>query len=258
MKGLGPRAFAAAVVVIALLAVAIPVLGADPSPSSSAAASPEASPSLPPSAEPTATSSPGYSAAPSSLETPGASTNVATPGASTAVPSAAPVSPTPGDHPGKTQDDTLTGGAAAPSDEDGDDDHGKKDKTPEVDVTVTGTVNTLTDGKGRPTYSLVAGGQTWELSAGPPWFWGTDNPLGAYVGKSVTIVGTHHQGDTEIDVETVNGTAIRPDGKPPWAGGPWVVGPKHPGWKDWMANGKPGKGHGQDKQAPADTPVRPG
>ena len=35
-------------------------------------------------------------------------------------------------------------------------------------------------------------------------------------------------------------------GKPPWAGGPWVVGETHPGWKPWMADGKPGKGHGRE------------
>ena len=75
---------------------------------------------------------------------------------------------------------------------------------------------------------------------------GDKNPLGAYVGKAVTIAGTTRAGDAEVDVETVDGKALREPGKPPWAGGPWVVGPTHPGWKDWMANGKPGKGHGQE------------
>lgn len=122
----------------------------------------------------------------------------------------------------------------------------KKAKTPEIAVTVTGTVVQGTDGKGRPTFTLTAGGTTWELSAGPPWYWGANNPLAAYAGKSVTIAGSHHEGSTDLDVETVDGTAIRAAGKPPWAGGPWVVGSTHPGWKDWMADGKPGKGLGRE------------
>ena len=123
----------------------------------------------------------------------------------------------------------------------------KAARAPEVDVTVEGTVQQGTDGQGRPTFTLTAGGTTWELSAGPPWYWGDKNPLAAYVGKSVKIAGSHHEGETELDVATVDGTAIRAAGKPPWAGGPWVVGPAHPGWKDWMAEGKPGKGLGREK-----------
>jgi hypothetical protein len=61
----------------------------------------------------------------------------------------------------------------------------------------------------------------------------------------VTIAGDQ-EGDAEVDVDTVDGKAIRAPGKPPWAGGPWVVGPSHPGWKSWMADGKPGKGHGRE------------
>ena len=130
----------------------------------------------------------------------------------------------------------------------------KAEKAPEVAVTVTGTVKQGTDGKGRPTFTLTAGATTWELSAGPPWYWGDKNPLAAYVGKSVTVVGESGQGSTELDVDTVDGKAIRAAGKPPWAGGPWVVGPTHPGWKDWMAGGKPGKGQNKDKATPAATP----
>jgi hypothetical protein len=120
-------------------------------------------------------------------------------------------------------------------------------KTPEVAVTVEGTVQEGKDGHGRPSYSLTANGKTWELSAGPPWFWGdkNPNPLKAYVGKSVKIAGSTHEGSSEIDVETVNGNAIRATGKPPWAGGPWKVGATHPGWKPWMAGGKPGNGQGK-------------
>ena len=107
-------------------------------------------------------------------------------------------------------------------------------KTPEVDVTVEGTVQQGTDGQGRPSFTLTAGGTTWELSAGPPWYWGDKNPLAAYVGKSVKIAGSHHEGETELDVATVDGTAIRAAGKPPWAGGPGSSGRRTPagrtGW----------------------------
>jgi hypothetical protein len=117
-------------------------------------------------------------------------------------------------------------------------------KAPEIAVTVTGTVAQTTDGQGRPTFTLTDGATTWELSAGPTWYWGDKNPLAASVGKSVTVAGTHREGGTEISVDTVDGVAIRAPGKPPWAGGPWVVGPTHPGWKAWMADGKPGKSKG--------------
>lgn len=122
----------------------------------------------------------------------------------------------------------------------------KAEKAPEVDVTVTGKVTQGTDTDGNPTFTITAAGTTWRLSAGPPWFWGDKDPLAASVGKTVTVVGSHRDGDTELDVETVDGTAIRDKGKPPWAGGPWVVGPTHPGWKPWMADGKPGNGHGRE------------
>ncbi len=125
----------------------------------------------------------------------------------------------------------------------------KADKGPEIAKTMTGTVASSLDGKGRPTYTMVVGGVTWELSAGPKWFWGANNPLAAYVGKSVEVTGTYHAGETDLDVATVDGKAIRAAGKPPWAGGPKVVGSRHPGWKD----GKTGKDHapGQNKTKPA-------
>ncbi len=122
----------------------------------------------------------------------------------------------------------------------------KAAKEPEVATSVAGTVTAGTDADGRPSYSITANGKTWTLSAGPAWFWGDKNPLAAYVGKSVTVAGTTHANETELDVETVDGKAIRAPGKPPWAGGPWVVGPTHPGWKEWMSDGKPGHGHGRE------------
>jgi hypothetical protein len=120
----------------------------------------------------------------------------------------------------------------------------QKAKTPEVAVTVEGTVVQGKDDQGRPTFSITAAGKTWELSAGPPWYWGDNNPLKKYAGTSVKIAGSSQEGSSELDVETVDGTAIRAPGKPPGAGGPWAVGKTHPGWKPWMADGKPGKGNG--------------
>jgi cytoskeletal protein RodZ len=215
--------------VIAALAIAIPVMGADPPPSAGPSASADASSSAAPSSSADASSSAGPS-------------DSSTPAAETAKPTATPETVT-APRPDRTPDPV----------DDSDSKKGPKaDKAPEVPVTVTGTVNQATDGKGRPTFTLTAGTTTWELSAGPPWFWGDKNPLAAYVGKSVTVAGEAEQGGTELDVDTVDGKAIRAPGKPPWAGGPWAVGPTHPGWKSWMAGGKPGKG--QDKAAPTATP----
>ncbi len=89
---------------------------------------------------------------------------------------------------------------------------------------------------------MTVDGVTWELSAGPKWFWGNNHPLAAFVGKTVQVTGTYHAGETELDVATIDGKALRAAGKPPWAGGPKAVGNAHPGWN----NGKPGKGHGRD------------
>ncbi len=112
----------------------------------------------------------------------------------------------------------------------------KGPKTPEVPITLRGTVAMATDAKGRPTFSMVSGGTTYELGAGPPWFWGTNNPLAKFAGKTVTITGETHVGATDVDVLTVDGTAIRAAGKPPWAGGWKVVGEKHPGWSQAKAD----------------------
>jgi hypothetical protein len=122
----------------------------------------------------------------------------------------------------------------------------KPSKGPETALTIQGTVEQTADAKGRPTFTMTADGKTWELSAGPTWYWGDKNPLKAYVGRSVSVAGTYREGGTDLDVETVDGQALREPGKPPWAGGPWVVGATHPGWKDWMADGKPGKGLGRE------------
>jgi hypothetical protein len=222
--------------VIAALAVAIPVMGADPSPSTGASESvtPAASPSAAESDAPEVTSPEPAEASPDHAATSAEPEETAQAPSSESAPKVG--------NPPK--------GPKAP----------KAAKAPEVAVTVTGTVTRTTDGKGRPGFTITNGSTTWELSAGPPWYWGDKNPLAAYVGKSVTAAGTTEQGSSELDVETVDGTAIRAAGKPPWAGGPWVVGSTHPGWKPWMADGKPGKGHGaQEKSnAPGKPEASPG
>jgi len=118
----------------------------------------------------------------------------------------------------------------------------KTDKGPELTRTLTGTVASSEDAKGRAVFTMAVGGVTWELSAGPRWFWGANNPLAAFVGKTVEVAGTYHAGENELDVDTVDGNPLRTAGRPPWAGGPKAVGASHPGWKD----GKPGKGHGRE------------
>jgi hypothetical protein len=110
----------------------------------------------------------------------------------------------------------------------------KGSEAPEVQVTIRGQVGSTTDGQGRPSFTLQANGKTLRLSAGPPWFFGTKNPLMPFVGKTVTIVG--EQSGDEIDVTSVDGTALRAPGKPPWAGGWKVVGKDHPGWSQAKAD----------------------
>jgi hypothetical protein len=105
---------------------------------------------------------------------------------------------------------------------------------PEVTVTLKGTIVAATGAGGGVSYTLSVDGKTLRLSDGPPWFWGDKDPLEAYVGKTVTIVG-EQQAD-EVDVQSVDGTAIREPGKPPWAGGPNVVGKVHPGWSQAKAD----------------------
>ena len=103
-------------------------------------------------------------------------------------------------------------------------------------ITLHGTIVATIDGKGRPSFSLTSGATTYQLEAGPPWFWGANNPLAKYTGKTVTVTGETHTGSTDVDVLTVDGTVIREPGKPPWAGGWKVVGSAHPGWSQEKAD----------------------
>lgn len=113
---------------------------------------------------------------------------------------------------------------------------GKPAKVEKTPITLVGTVATSTDSDGNSTFTLRSGGTTYALDGGPAWFYGDNHPLKAYVGKSVTVVGERAAGSTEVDVDTVDGKALRAPGKPPWAGGWKVVGERHPGWSQAKAD----------------------
>jgi hypothetical protein len=113
----------------------------------------------------------------------------------------------------------------------------QKDKTAKAPITLTGTIEKSKDADGDTTYTLADGGVTYTLEAGPTWFFAEGaHPLDAYVGKHVTVAGVMAAGTTEVDVESVNGTALRGAGKPPWAGGWKRVGSVHPGWSQEKAD----------------------
>lgn len=187
-----------------------------------------ASPSPDASSSPAASEAPIASAAPSASGAP-----LAVPfSAPTAAPSAAPKS------------------AATPE-------PAKATETPDADEVVTtlsGVLSTKADADGDVDYYI---GDV-RLSVGPPWFWGDKHPLTGLVGKTITVTGHTETGNPakakanakakdngpEFEVLTVNGTAIREPGKPPWAGGPKVVGPSHPGYSGWSKNQGNGNGNG--------------
>jgi hypothetical protein len=119
----------------------------------------------------------------------------------------------------------------------------KGSKEPEVEVTLRGVVAATTDADGKTSYTITADGKTLKLDAGPSWFFGDKYPLKPFVGKTVTVTG--EQGADEVEVTTVDGTALREPGRPPWAGGWKAVGSAHPGWSQekwdrWQAK-KAGK-----------------
>lgn len=113
---------------------------------------------------------------------------------------------------------------------------GKGDKVAKAPITLNGTIQSSTEADGRTSYTLEDGGKTYTLEAGPAWFFGDAYPLKPYVGQSVTVVGEVAAGSTDVEVESVNGTALRSPGKPPWAGGWKVVGERHPGWSQEKAD----------------------
>jgi len=113
---------------------------------------------------------------------------------------------------------------------------GPKVKVAKEAITLSGRVSAATDEDGRRVYRLASGGTTYELDGGPSWFYGDDHPLEAHVGTNVTIVGAVAEGSSEVDVETVDGAALRAPGRPPWAGGWKRVGEGHPGWSQEKAD----------------------
>jgi hypothetical protein len=148
--------------------------------------------------------------------------------------------------------------AAAPSkpaepDEAGDDQTGKPDKAgktqhendaPQQPVTLRGVV---ASGSGEDAeFTLTVGSTVYTLEAGPKWWWGDANPLAGVVGKTVTIAGEQADGSNDVDVQAIDGKAIRPAGRPPWAGGWKVVGPRHPGWAQWKVDKLAGKSTGRE------------
>lgn len=121
------------------------------------------------------------------------------------------------------------------------------DDEPEAAVeSRTGTIEAVTDDDGDTEYELTDAEGTVRLSVGPPWFWGKAHPLDGVSGD-VTVTGqtddgtppehanaaNRADGEPSFDVFTLNGHEIRAAGKPPWAGGPAVVGPPHPGHAGW-------------------------
>jgi len=96
-------------------------------------------------------------------------------------------------------------------------------------ITLTGTVQLAADAKGKPAYTLTSGLTTYTLRAGPRKLTGATSPLNQYVGQSVTITGKLAGGSNQVNVLSINGTALRGNGKPAWAGGWKAAGAGHPG-----------------------------
>lgn len=115
---------------------------------------------------------------------------------------------------------------------------GKADKASgeKTGVSLSGTIAAATDADGETSYTLQSGGTTYTLDAGPAWYFGDKHPLKPFVGKSVTVTGEKAADSTTVDVTAVNGTALRAEGKPPWAGGWKRVGQAHPGWSQAKAD----------------------
>lgn len=106
---------------------------------------------------------------------------------------------------------------------------GDSEKAGKAPITLTGTIQLAADSKGRPAYTLTSGLTTYTLKAGPRKLTGAGSPLNQYVGQSVTITGRLAGGNNQVNVFSINGTALRGNGKPPWAGGWKGVGAGRPG-----------------------------
>ncbi len=124
---------------------------------------------------------------------------------------------------------------------------GQDPDAPEHPVTLSGTVGKAAGDDAE--FTLTVGSTVYTLDAGPKWWWGDASPLAAAVGKHVTITGEQEDGSNDVDVLAIDGKQLRPAGRPPWAGGWKVVGPKHPGWAQWKVDKQAGKSHGRDPRA---------
>ena len=131
------------------------------------------------------------------------------------------------------------------------------------DTTSSGEVVAVIDEDGHSHYFLqLADGTQVELRFGPSWFWGPLNPLDSLIGTTVDVTGNvaadgpdehasatgqaHAANKPKLHVKAVNGASLRTHGKPPWAGGPKVVGESHPGHAGWS------KGHAANAHGPHD------
>jgi hypothetical protein len=136
-----------------------------------------------------------------------------------------------------------------------------QDDEPGMEI-LTGTITTMADADGVMEYYLDVDGTLLKLSVGPPWFWGDADPLAAYVGQSVELQGFAKTGipddqaadiareravaEEAFDVRFVAGSPLWDVDafRPPWAGGPAVVGEIHPGYAGW-SRGQEAKAAGQ-------------
>jgi len=66
----------------------------------------------------------------------------------------------------------------------------KADKTPELAITLRGAVAMTTNADGFPSFTMASGGKTYQLEAGPPWFWAP-----TIRSQSSPARRDHHRGD---------------------------------------------------------------
>jgi hypothetical protein len=124
-----------------------------------------------------------------------------------------------------------------------------QDSEPSMQV-LTGTIVAVVDADGVSEYYLqLDDGSQLKLSVGPPWYWGSENPLAEYVNQVVEVQGYDKTGvpdeqaadiakkravaEASFDVRVIEDETLWTTFRPPWAGGPAVVGEVHPGFAGW-------------------------
>lgn len=130
-----------------------------------------------------------------------------------------------------------------------DDELGAEDAEPAME-TLTGTVVMVPDEDGVAEYLLqLPDGSQVTLDVGPPWYWADAHPLAGLDGQTVTVEGDMGDGvpaeraadialegavgEPDFDVRLIDGEMLWTTMRPPWAGGPAVVGAIHPGYAGW-------------------------